>query len=215
MHIKHNIESGRTILEMLVVVALVGVLSLFPLEIYDYAITKYRSNILKDEILQRSADLKNQIDNHNQKMDLDKWDPLSKIGVPIDLTWDNIDGHKSIGIQVQHVEKRICHMVLDDLVNVAKIKLNNSFYTKNISDNCKDTNEIIFHFELPTQNTRTKSTNTCPLDTPKGADPDTCQCDSTKRYLQEATNECICWSEVEIDGECAKSCTTSADCKKK
>ena len=38
-------QSGRTMLESLIVVALVGLLSLLPLEIYNYAIDKYRSNL--------------------------------------------------------------------------------------------------------------------------------------------------------------------------
>ena len=214
MHIKYHLEDGRTILEILIVVALCGLLSLLPLEIYDYAIDKHRSNTLKDEILQRSADIKNQIDHRTKRINLDKWDTISKTGVPINLTWETIDEHKSVGIQVQRVDKRLCNMMLDGMNGLAKIKLNNSFYTKDISDNCEDSNEIVFHFEMPSENIKTNSINSCPLNTPKGADPDTCQCDLNTRYFQEATNECICWSEVEINGECATSCATSSDCDK-
>ena len=206
-------QSGRTMLEILIVVALVGLLSLLPLEIYNYVIDKYRSNVLKDEILQRSADLKQQIDNHKKIFNLDKWEPYSKIGVPIDIVENDAYEQNSIGIQITHIEKRICNMTLDGLENLEKIRVNDILYNIDSESLCKGNDKIILYFNLiPSHSIRKKSLEGCPANTPKNADPNTCECDLTQRYFQESTNECICWSEVEIDGECVKSCTTSADC---
>ena len=206
-------QSGRTMLESLIVVALVGLLSLLPLEIYNYAIDKYRSNVLKDEILQRSADLKQQIDNHKKNFNLDKWDPYSKIGVPINFIENDAYEQNSIGIQITHIEKRICNMTLDGLENVARIRVNDVLYSADAQSLCKGNDKITLYFNpLSRRNINKKSPEHCPANTPKNADPNTCECDLTQRYFQESTNECVCWSGEEIDGVCMNVCATSADC---
>lgn len=207
-------QSGRTMLEILIVVTLVGLLSLLPLEIYNWAIDKYRSNVLKDELLQRSVDLRKQIDNHKQTFNLDKWDPYSKIGVPINLIQNDEHETDSIGIQTMHVEERICNMTLDGLDHLETIRVNDILYTADVPSLCKGNDKITLYFNpMPNRKIR-KSLEHCPTNTPKNADPNTCKCNLEERYLSEATNECICWSEAEIDGECVNSCTTSADCDK-
>ncbi|MBO7257811.1 MAG: hypothetical protein J6V11_02600, partial [Alphaproteobacteria bacterium] len=206
-------QSGRTMLEILIVVALVGLLSLLPLEVYNYAIDKYRSNVLKDEILQRSADLKQQIDHHKKNFNLDKWDPYSKIGVPIDIVKNDAYEQNSIGIQIRYIEKRICNMMLDGLENLEKIRVNDILYNADAQSPCQGNDKITLYFNLiPKHSVHKKSLEDCPANTPKNADPNTCECDLTQRYLQEATNECVCWSDEEIDGVCMNFCATSADC---
>ena len=206
-------QSGRTMLEILIVVALVGLLSLLPLEIYNYTIDKYRSNVLTDEILQRSADLKNQIDKHKKSFNLDKWEQFSKIGVPINFIENDAFESNSIGIQVTNVEERICNMMLDGLEKLERIRVNDVLYVADSEPLCRGNDKITLYFNpLSRRNINKKSLEHCPVNTPKNANPDTCECDLEERYWNELANECICWSEVEIDGKCAKSCTTSADC---
>ena len=213
MKLKQNNESGRTMLEILIVVALVGLLSLLPLEIYDYAVDKYRSNVLKDEVLQRSADLKNQIDSHKKIFNLDKWEQFSKIGVPINYIENDTLEQNSIGIQVTNVEERICNMMLDGLEKLERIRVNDVLYVADSEPLCRGNDTIVFYFDpLPKRSVKNNLQDHCPSDTPKGADPDTCKCDLTQRYFQESTNECVCWSGEEIDGVCMNVCATSADC---
>ena len=195
-------QSGRSMVEMLGVVAIIGVLSICALTFYAYLIDKHHANILSDEILQRSLDIKKQLDNRKRNITLDKFDPQSKLGYTID--YDNVH----IGIQVYDVPKRLCDMTLDQVKGVLDSKIY-SADGKTLLAECEENNTLVFVFEKVKTSKRQKG---CPAGTPKNADPDTCECDLTQRYWEEATNTCVCWSGEEINGECVKSCTTSDDC---
>ena len=196
------LQSGRSMVEVLGVIAIIGVLSICALTFYAYLIDKHHANILSDEILQRSLDIKKQLDNRKRNITLDKFDPQSKLGYTID--YDNVH----IGIQVYDVPKRLCDMTLDQVKGVLDSKIYSADGETLLAE-CEENNTLVFAFEGPQKLSVQKG---CPAGTPKNADPDTCECDLTQRYLQEATNECVCWSGEEIDGVCMNFCATSADC---
>ena len=196
------LQSGRSMVEVLGVIAIIGVLSICALTFYAYLIDKHHANILSNEILQRSLDVKKQLDNRKRNITLDKFDPQSKLGYTID--YDNVH----IGIQVYDVPKRLCDMTLGQVKGVLDSKIYSADGETLLAE-CEENNTLVFAFEEPQKLSVQKG---CPAGTPKNADPDTCECDLTQRYWEEATNTCVCWSGEEINGECVKSCTTSDDC---
>ena len=157
---KNKIESGHSILEMLGVLAIIGVLSIFVLDIYSYLIDKLHANILSDEILQRSLEVEKQLDNRKKNVSLAKFSPKSKLGY--NMTYDNI----SIGLQIFDVPKKICDMTLDNIKNTLDVKIYST--DGQLLEECEENNKLTVLFKKTTKNTITKE---CPADTPKGANP--------------------------------------------
>ena len=185
-------QSGRSITEVLGVLALIGVLSLGALSGYTWAMNRYRSNVLEDEIMQRSADIKMQLDRRRTQIHLNKWDTLSQVGYPIYLE------NGTTGIVVENVKKQICQMTFDDLIGLAPasidaIKVNETEYTSAHNNVCNDdkNNTMIFYFsadrynaggigkcvpECPPPFVCERNKCVCPRGTPIGADLTTCTC---------------------------------------
>lgn len=179
-----NDQRGRSMTEVLAVLALIGILSVGALSGYKWAINKHHSNILTTEILQRGADLEMKLDRINSKLSLEKWDANSQLGYPIFLI-DTTNAQK-VAIQVDNVAKRICQMTFD---NTSSANIYTEVNGRNSADACQNTNSMVFYFERPLTldgpekvvcvSPKTAVNNTCVCDpslTPEGADPDTCLC---------------------------------------
>ena len=125
--IKMN-QSGRSMTEMIGVLILVGILSVGALSGYGWAVDKYRSNTLSREVLQRAADIKNQMDRRRREFSLAKFEDNSIVGYRIELadpaTDDNVNYEGPeyvVGIQVKDVAKRVCQMTFDGNFDLFKI----------------------------------------------------------------------------------------------
>lgn len=186
-------ESGRSMVEMLAVVALIGILSMLALAGFAWAMDKYRSNVLTNDILQRGADLEKQMDNHKMPH-LEAWEEVSTTGHPIYLSEEK--SFTEASIQVLAVEKRLCQMTFESVVSAGiPTQINNGQkYTEIQSDVCEAIpNKMVFYFSSSrVRNKRTKEgcfieceyphtldeincQCTC-SDAPVGADPKTCDC---------------------------------------
>ena len=103
---------------------------------YGWAMDKYRSNTLSREVLQRAANINNQLDRRKKDFSLTKFENNSLIGYPIGLapTTDdnvNLDGpHYVIGIQVDEVPGRVCQMTFDGNIGLFDIRVENNLYPK-------------------------------------------------------------------------------------
>ena len=158
--IKMN-QSGRSMTEMIGVLILVGILSVGALGGYGWAVDKYRSNTLSREVLQRAADIKNQMDRRRREFSLAKFEDNSilgyKIGLaPITDVNVNYEGPEYVvGIQVENVTKRICQMTFDSNIGLFDIKIQfaiddlGTFYSKkydeDTSDICSQSNTMTFY----------------------------------------------------------------------
>ncbi len=187
-------ECGRSMVEILAVVALVGVLSIGALDVFSWAMDKYRANVLTNDILQRGADLEKQMDNHKMPY-LDAWEEISSTGHPIYLSDEK--SFTEASIQVLAVEKRLCQMTFESAISAGiPTQINQGeTYTEIQSDVCEATpNTMVFYFTSSlTRHNRIKEgcfvecehpfildeaqcQCVCPDYTPVGADPKTCDC---------------------------------------
>ena len=208
-------QSGRSIVELIAVLLLIGVLSMAALSGYHWIIDKYRVNVLEDEIMQRTADVKIQLDRPHAVASLAKWDPQSKLGYPIDLDQDEDRAR----IHVRHVSNHFCHVVTEDLKHlqgVSRLEVD--------GNSCdKDDNTITFY--LTKLETHAIAKPICTCDEPRvcdengscvcaptapiGHDINTCECPDG---LVPIHGRCLCPDESEpIDGVCG-DCSSDEEC---
>ena len=166
-------QSGRSMVEMLGTLAVIGVLSIGGIAGYSYGMDKYRANQTIHEINLRAADALSQFDNTGDAS-LDEWNDEQTI-YPIKLE-DN-----SIGIQVDQVPDRVCDMIFDELINIATIKINDIKYeTQTTNDICGDKNKMVFYFD---------KCATMKCDICQKCDPDTQSCIQLSYYHDKCTTE--------------------------
>ncbi|MDR2901940.1 MAG: type II secretion system GspH family protein, partial [Lactobacillales bacterium] len=110
-------EKGRSMLEMLAVLAIIGILSIGGLAAYQYAITKYRANETIDELSKRFIDYAIAIDRDDS---LVAGSPLNSdfgritgMGYPVSATLIEPDlGLFTISLQM--VPTNVCKQILRD-----------------------------------------------------------------------------------------------------
>ena len=137
---KIKLESGRSMVEILGVLAVVGVLSVGGIWGYSYGMDKHKASETAKGLTMRAVDLLAQSE-HGDTLTLDRWDD-EPTPFPIYLE-DNL-------MYIKHVPSRICKMIGDTLENTAAVYVEGIKYDPNsIADPC-DTNDnhtIFFSFD--------------------------------------------------------------------
>ena len=151
MILKHHIatknfknESGRSMVEMLGVLAIIGVLSIGGIVGYSYGMDKYRANQTINDVMLRAVDIithAGQSENFNDEA----WPDENPVGYATSFVEDE-DGH--IGIQITGVPSRVCQMVGDGLKTTAEVYVDNADYaTAEDPCNSSEENTMSFFFE--------------------------------------------------------------------
>ncbi|MBR4927529.1 MAG: hypothetical protein IKY98_04295 [Alphaproteobacteria bacterium] len=135
-----HFESGRSMVEMLGVLAVVGVLSIGGIMGYSYGMDKYRANQTMQEITLRGIDVLAQYDRTGDA-NLNEWQNEKTI-YPITLEED------TIGIQVDEVPERVCEMITEGMTHVATgIKVNGTYAVDDGNTCDGDENSLVFYFD--------------------------------------------------------------------
>ena len=113
---KQPIEHGRSMVEMLGVLAVVGVLSIGGVVGYSYGMDKYYAGQTVQAISLRAVDLMTQF-SQGQDLSLKSWEN-EKTRYPITLI-ENEDN--KISLQVSSMSTRVCQMVGDAMKNTAAV----------------------------------------------------------------------------------------------
>ena len=181
-------QSGRSMVEMLGVLAIVGVLSIGGIMGYSYGMDKYRANETTNQIMLRAIDLMTQASNNNAELSLAAWEneetqyTFGEVG----STYDGL-----IYLDVAGLPKSVCEMVFDNMSGTAaQIDINAT--PANSNDACADENEMTFYFEGGIS-------GTCDPACPEGQYCDNGIC--FKGEIPEGTG-------IVFD----KECTSNADC---
>ena len=164
--VKHEydrrIESGRSMVEMLGVLAIMGVLSIGGIMGYSYAMDRWRANQTMRDINLRSVDVLMQYENTGDA-NLDAW-ANDKTIYPISLE------DETIGIQVDGVPQRVCEMMADGMADIVfAIKLNGTFIEE-VPVDCAPENAMVFYFtgdEEENEDTNTGTGDNTPIPCPE------------------------------------------------
>ena len=138
--IKH--ESGRSMVEMLGTLAIIGVLSIGGIAGYSYGMDKYRANTTMNDVNLRAVDLIAQV-NRGGDLSLSEWPEKSTAGYVITLEKDT-DGITG-GIKISGIEKQVCEMLADDLLPEGVLLTINGEGTA--QGKCKEENTLIFYYD--------------------------------------------------------------------
>lgn len=160
-------QSGRSMVEMLGTLAIIGVLSIGGITGYSYAMDKYRANEIINDIMLRATDVIAQFESDpTREVNLSEW-PTKTAGDSF-IALDN----ESLGINIIVRSERLCQMIFDGIINKASVKMAigdgaYTWYDAPANDVCRDgvnfmtiyaNGTIIWEDE---ENTETK---TCPAD---------------------------------------------------
>ena len=103
-------QNGRSMVEVLGVLAIVGVLSVGGISGYHYAMNKYRANEVLDDVNMRMIDIAQQVYRNQAEIGLsDDWALTGKSGYVMDI-FQNSDSEPSI--MVEKVPSELCKMLL-------------------------------------------------------------------------------------------------------
>ena len=146
-------QSGRSMVEMLGVLAVIGVLSIGGIMGYSYGMDKYRANETTNQIRLRAIDLMAQAAQGNENLSLAGWEneaTLYDFG-EVGLTTDNL-----IYMDMSKLPKRICEMVYDNMkdmaiqIDINAVRANTNIGCVENSDNNyygENVNEMTFYFD--------------------------------------------------------------------
>ncbi len=105
-------QSGRSIVEMLGVLAIIGVLSIGGIMGYSYSMDKYRANEIINDVDMRMIDIARQVFRNQSEIAIpEDWDIKGRSGYVIDV-FQNTDSEPSI--MVERVPSSVCKMVLQN-----------------------------------------------------------------------------------------------------
>ncbi|MBQ9738286.1 MAG: hypothetical protein IJV75_02085 [Alphaproteobacteria bacterium] len=143
---KKDFESGRSMVEMLGTLAIIGVLSIGGIAGYSYGMDKYRCNKTMNDISLRTVDLMTQASQGRTTLSLSEWANESTI---YDFSNPAYSDDNLIMFDVGVTEKipqGVCQMVFEGLSNIAvQIDINESPATS--KDSCGEDNTMTFYFE--------------------------------------------------------------------
>ena len=140
---KNNFETGRSMVEMLGVLAIIGVLSIGGIMGYSYGMDKYRANETTNQIMLRAIDLMTQASNNNAELSLAAWEneetqyTIGEVG----NTYDGL-----IYLDIAGLPKNICEIVYDNMSSMA-VQIDINAVRSLSNETCGDDNEMTFYFE--------------------------------------------------------------------
>ncbi len=193
---EYRIESGRSMVEMLGTLAIMGVLSIGGIMGYSYAMDRYHANQIMNDVNLRGIDLIAQA-SRGGGLSLAEWPAKTSgdldIGLEIDETTNTTEG----GIYVKGVEKDICEIIADDLLpEDITLVIDGETY---VSGTCGETNKMVFYYDAMAE--------------ALGGEEPECngpvvdgKCEPCEEGLiwNTSTNTCMCASNTEFlsDGKC-------------
>lgn len=143
---KLKYETGRSMVEMLGTLAIIGVLSVGAIAGYSYGMDKYRANQTVNDIMLRAVDLMTQASQGRTALSLDEWNNETSI---YDFTNPAYSEDGLIMLDVgtnEKISQRVCEMIYDSLYSSAfQIDINES--VANSKNNCTSDNTMTFYFD--------------------------------------------------------------------
>ncbi|MBR5130495.1 MAG: type II secretion system protein [Alphaproteobacteria bacterium] len=138
-------QSGRSMVEMLGVLAIIGVLSVSGIMGYSYGMDKYRANQTVNDVMMRAIDVITYADRGVDPNTVG-WPEKNPVGYPASFV---LDENNVYSVQVQNIPSRVCQMVGDALKTTAEVYVDSVDLANAIEDPCEtsDDNTMTFYFE--------------------------------------------------------------------
>ena len=143
-------ESGRSMVEMLGTLAIIGVLSVGGIAGYSYGMDKYKANQTMNDIMLMGVDIITQLSQNRGTPTLSSdWGTKTTAGYDFTVV-QNPEDETQYGIQITGVPASICKQVGDGLKQTVAVYVGNENYNSDTeTDPCdeSDKNTMEFYFE--------------------------------------------------------------------
>jgi hypothetical protein len=139
--LKHKIDSGRSMVEMLGTLAIIGVLSVGGIAGYSYGMDRYYANEIVKGLTLRAIDMKSQVERCTSdvcEVSIEAWEN-DQTPLPISLSNGGL-------LQVNNVPSRVCRMIKDMLEGTATVFIENNDDANIGSEACYAKNEVPMWF---------------------------------------------------------------------
>ena len=112
-------EYGRSMVEILGVLAIIGVLSIGGIQGYRYAFTKYRANDIVNAVNMRASDIYNRFQaiQMPEEADFSEWSETTETGFPIFI--EKMPNVNMVQIEVEDVPTDVCKEVMKEAPFIA------------------------------------------------------------------------------------------------
>ena len=140
-----NLENGRSMVEMLGTLAIIGVLSVGAIAGYSYGMNKYRANQTMHDISLRTVDLITQASQGRTELSLAEWDKEITIYDFANPAYSD-DGLIMFDVgTTKKMPQSVCQMVFDGLANTA-VQIDINAVHANSNETCGTDNTMTFYF---------------------------------------------------------------------
>ena len=144
-------ESGRSMVEMLGTLAIIGVLSIGGIAGYSYGMDKYRANQTINDVMLMGVDIITQLSQQRTQAPVLSSDYGTKTTAGYDFTVvQNPDDNTQYGIQITGIPSSVCKIVGDALKQTVAVWVGGEEQTSDTkTDPCDeaDSNTMEFYFE--------------------------------------------------------------------
>jgi len=137
-------EIGRSLMEMLSVLAVIGILSVAGIMGYKFAMDKYQANQTVNDINLRALDILIQ-QSEKKPISLDEWHDIATI-FPMELVFDADTKETKALIQVSNVPQGVCQILVNDMYAHSEIAINGYIIEDGSNADCTDNNTLDFYF---------------------------------------------------------------------
>ena len=183
-------EQGRSMVEMLGTLAIIGVLSIGGIAGYSYGMDKYRANTVMNDVMLRAVDVISKSNTGN--ITLSDWPTTTGANWTIGLE------ENTNGIQVSGVPQRVCQMIFDGLIYNAAIKISGTQYDTPTNDVCADDNTMVFYVDEDILNNDLSGGGNTTTTTQKPEETKTCaasaytsdECNNENNFYVDITDDC-------------------------
>ena len=204
-------ESGRSMVEMLGTLAIIGVLSIGGIAGYKYGMDKYRANQTINDVMLMGVDIITQLSQNRGTPTLSSdWGTKTTAGYDFTVV-QNPEDKTQYGIQITGVPISICKQVGDGLKQTVAVYVGNEDYNSDTeTDPCdeSDSNTMEFYFEKSSN-----ETNTCNPACSEGEYCDNGVCfKGEKPVYSYGGQTCTTTDDCPGDSECISWCDSYSGC---
>ncbi len=209
-------QVGRSMVEMLGVLAVMGVLSVAGIAGYHNAMNRYRANTLIGEAQKRAVVVAGQIGFNGREPSLTEFEPYNKTsaGEFGNVTTEGL--YKQFGIEVSGVTKPVCQNILNTLgeaTPIRRLSLENTPGTP--LSTCENTNDFLIIYNNDMQGATSDTEYAIDDSSCKSVcgvfNPETHLCDESDCEIP--TNTCTVDTDCNTNNECMVCDMTSGQCK--
>ena len=140
-YLHQNDECGRSVVEILGVLAIMGVLSVGSVMGYTYGMNKYRSNKTSQDINLCMLSLMTSSHSSGATEAPNEW--KEETLYPMSIIQEGSNGKSAVS--VSGVPQEVCDILFDDLIGVYPIKVGEISYTETADNVCSEINDMLFY----------------------------------------------------------------------